>query len=110
MSDRESGRRPFILKTCAGIAAALVPTVIGLADATAEEPHQSGGNSYTMPASVKGCGTCEFWGGQRRVSKDGKTITSTGLGWCNNARSDHYQELTRPDHVMDTWKKWSVLG
>jgi len=116
MREMDSGRRPFILKTCAGLAAALVPTVIGSADAAAQEHHhgmmmgQSSADGYTMPASAKGCGTCEFWGGPRRVSKDGKTITFIGLGWCNNAKSDNYQKMTGPEHFMGTWRKWSVLG
>jgi len=111
MSEMEIRRRPFILKTGVGLVAAFVSTLIGPADATAQEmKNQSGSDGYTMLTSVQGCGTCEFWGGQRRVSKDGKTITFTGPGWCNNAKSDHYLTLTRPNHVMGTWRKWSVLG
>ena len=116
MPEMKTDRRAFMLRTSAVMAAAIVPTVIGTADATAEE-HQHGmmtghiGNDgYTMPASVKGCGTCEFWGGPRRVSKDGKNITFTGLGWCNNAKCSGFQGMSSPDHQCGTWQNWSILG
>jgi hypothetical protein len=67
---------------------------------------------YVMATGIaKHCGTCEFWGGPRRISQDGKTITITGLGWCNNPKSPNYQKITTPDHgPMDTWRKWGALG
>ena len=119
MSETKFGRRPFIQKTCMLTAAALVgPTVIGAAlDATAQENHgtmpgHGGTDGYIMDSSVKGrCGTCDFWGGPRRVSEDGKTLTITGLGWCNNPKCPNHQKLTSPDHdCTGIWRKWSVLG
>lgn len=69
-------------------------------------------DGYVIESSLKKhCGTCEFWGGPRRVAESGKTITITGLGWCNNPASPNYQKQTSPDHgPMSTWKKWQVLG
>ena len=117
MNEMKTDRRAFMLKTSTVMAAAVVPTVIGTA--TAEEHQhgmmtgQIGSDGYTMPASVKGCGTCEAWGGTRRVSKDGKNITFTGLGWCNNAKCPGYQGMSSPDHQCQQgacWRKWIVLG
>ena len=39
MDERTSGRRPFIFKTCALMAASVVPAIIGAADASAQQPH-----------------------------------------------------------------------
>ncbi len=119
MIEMKTGRRPFMLKTCAIMAGALVgPAVIGTAvGAAAEERHDTmfghgGSDGYIIDASAKGhCGTCEFWGGPRRVSKDGKSLTITGLGWCNNPKCPGYQGMSSPDHQCHgTWQKWSILG
>ena len=65
---------------------------------------RGGSDGYIMDASVKlHCGTCEFWGGPRRVLEDSKTLTITALGWCNNPASPNYQKMTSPEHgPMDT--------
>lgn len=117
MSQKSSDRRTFIAKTCAAFAIALAGSAVRAVGAGAQENHETtlghgGSEGYIMDASVKKhCGTCEFWGGPRRISEDGKTITITGLGWCNNRASHNYQKLTSPEHgPMDTWRKWSVLG
>lgn len=119
MKESANGRRDF-LKRALGVAAT---TMAGGAFATRavageREGHDSdtlgkgGVNGYVMRSSVeKHCGTCEFWGGQRRVSKDGKHLTVTSLGWCNNPNSPNFRKMTSPEHgPMDVWKKWSVLG
>ena len=120
MSNIEMGRRPFMLKTCAAITGAIAgPAVIGSAlNAAAQEHHHEmmmgydGADGYVMQASTKTCGACEFWGGPRRVSKDGKTITFTGLGWCNNAKCPSFQGMSGPDHMChggSCWRKWAAL-
>jgi len=117
MDEMTSGRRPF-LKTCAVMAAAVVPTVIGTAEAATEEHHHgkmmgsSGADGYVMPSSTKMCGACDNWGGPRRISRDGKTITFTGLGWCNNPKCPDYQNMSGPDHMCHEgcWRKWGALG
>ena len=119
MTEMKSGRRPFLMNTCAVMAAALAGSaVIGTSvDAAAQESHKAmlgrgGSDGYIMDASVKEhCATCEFWGGPRRVSEDRKTLTMTGLGWCNNPKSANYQKMTSPDNgPMGVWRKWAVLG
>jgi len=118
MNQVNQDRRTFIARAFGGIAGAIVlPAAIGTAVAAAQESHeamlgQGGSDGYIIDASAKRrCGTCEFWGGPRRVSEDGKTLTITGLGWCNNPASPNYQKMTSPEHgPMDTWRKWRVLG
>ena len=119
MSEILLGRRPFVLKTCAMVAGAIAgPAVIGSSvEATAQEhDHEkmmgsSGADGYVLPAATKQCGACDFWGGPRRVSKDGKSITFTGLGWCNNAKCHDFQGMSGPDHGCGTcWRKWGALG
>lgn len=118
MKEMRVGRRPFIQRACALATAALVgPAVIGSAfDATAQESHETGRGGtegYIIDASVKErCGTCEFWGGPRRVSEDSKTLTITGLGWCNNSKCPNDGKLTSPDHTCaaGTWRKWGILA
>lgn len=64
-----------------------------------------------IPASAqKKCATCQYWGGVRKVSKDGETVTADGKGWCNNPDSPAYQKKTKPDQGAPVWEKWSVLG
>ncbi len=121
MSEIEIGRRPFMLKTCAIMAGAIAgPAVVGATvKAAADEHHHetmmghSGADGYVMPASAAKCGTCDFWGGPRRVSKDGKTVTFTGLGWCNNAKCPGFREMMGPDHMCQEGtcsRKWAALG
>lgn len=119
MNDVDNGRRIFLTKTCAVMVGALMgPALIGtvVAEAAAESHEtmlgRGGNDGYIMDTSVKlHCGTCEFWGGPRRVSEDTKTLTITGLGWCNNPASPNYQKMTSPEHgPMDTWRRWRVLG
>lgn len=57
------------------------------------------------------CITCEFWGGVRKVSKDGKMVIAQSVGWCNNPESKNYHNLTTPDAgPMPAWKKWVALN
>ncbi len=67
---------------------------------------------FTMDSAAKGqCATCRFWGGIRKVSEDGKTITTQSLGWCNNPKSMSYHKMTPPDFgPMKSWTKWEALG
>ena len=80
-----------------------------------EHHHHSGdeGDGVKISTSlVNTCGTCRYWGGMRKVSKDKQTIAIQSMGWCNNPQSMHYQTITEHDHVMmktQYWEKWSVL-
>jgi hypothetical protein len=119
MSEVKPDRRGFLVKSAAVLAASALGTTILRSLARGQEHMGAMGmmghgeaDGYVMPTSIgQHCGTCEFWGGPRRISPDGKTITTTGLGWCNNPSSPNYRKMTTPDHgPMDTWKKWGALG
>jgi len=70
-------------------------------------------DGITIPSYViNSCGTCEFWGGMRKVTEDKQAVKAQSMGWCNKPDSPNYQNLTSANHVMKksgVWKKWSVL-
>ncbi len=111
--NEQMERRAFLMATGA-LAAGSLLTVSAAGRAVAAEHAamgHGGVDGYVMDSTVEQhCATCEFWGGPRRLAADGKTITVTGLGWCNNPQSGNYQKLTSPEHgPMAVWKKWSLL-
>jgi hypothetical protein len=117
MTDLRNERRSFILQGCAAAAGSILGAgILSRAEAGEHAAHGALGHGsaegYVMDSQLaKHCATCEYWGGSRRVSQDGKTLLVTGLGWCNNPNSRNYQKLTSPEHgPMDAWKKWQVLG
>lgn len=78
-----------------------------------EHKHEAGVSEAgaTVAVTEKRCATCEFWGGMRHPSDDGKAVLALSQGWCNNPKSPNYKKLTVPDHgPMDTWQKWGALG
>ena len=111
MTNFKSERRLF-LERAAGVAATVVAGSVLATRAWAGEQGGHEGHSgllgtgavdgYEMSSGVDGrCATCEFWGGQRRRSESGATITVTGLGWCNNPKSPDYRKMTSPEHGPD---------
>lgn len=86
---------------------------MGATRAVAASEHPGGGSSeaFTIASDTKErCGTCEFWGGRRRVSADGETVLAESLGVCNNPASHNYQKVTTPETgPMPQWKKWGAL-
>jgi len=117
MTDFRADRRAFLMKSGAVAAGSVLAAgIVGKATA-AEHEHEHeqmgmmGHDGYVLDSSVtQRCGTCEFWGAPRRLAADGKTVTITGLGWCNNPKSPNYQKMTSPEHgPMAVWKKWSLL-
>ena len=118
MTKSTNERRIFLTRAMGVAATALTGVVLSSRTLAAEHgsDHDAlghgGSDGYVMSSSIEQhCASCEFWGGQRRVSEDGKEITVGGLGWCNNSESPNYQKLTSPEHgPMETWRKWSVLG
>jgi hypothetical protein len=84
-----------------------------VADAAEPHAHLAGGDGLTLDASTTHrCGTCEFWGGMRKLAADRKLVTAQSMGWCNNPKSPQHQKLTPPDHEMKMsgiWKKWGAL-
>jgi hypothetical protein len=105
-------RRSFL--THAGTLA-LGVTVLGplVADAAEPHAHAAGGEGLALEASMTSrCGTCEFWGGMRKLAADRKLVTAQSMGWCNNPKSPQHQKLTAPDHEMNlsgVWTKWGAL-
>lgn len=95
----------------------LVGTVAlgSLAAHAAEHEHEHGGagNGLVVDAAAENtCGTCQFWGGMRKISEDRMTVVAQSMGWCNNPDSPNHQKLTAADHQMKKagiWKKWPAL-
>ncbi|MBK7972312.1 MAG: hypothetical protein IPK07_03185 [Deltaproteobacteria bacterium] len=115
MRNTDIDRRDLLrAAVVAGAGVAFVSTA--LAESSAEEHMgalgHGGDDGYVVSASLtQHCATCDNWGGQRRISADGTTITVTGLGWCNNRESRNFRRMTSPDHgPMKVWRKWGVLN
>ena len=70
------------------------------------------GLKYEMPSVTEGkCATCSYWGGIRKLSKDGKSVISQSLGYCNNPESHNYHKTTTPETgPMKKWRKWEVIS
>lgn len=105
-----SDRRHFILRS----GSIAVGTLVGgiLLSPHRANAHELAGEFYQLSTDTEGkCGTCEYWGGLRKVAEDKKSVLIQSLGWCNNSKSPHYQQLTTPETgPMASWKKWGVLG
>ncbi|HKV54494.1 MAG TPA: hypothetical protein VJN94_07600 [Candidatus Binataceae bacterium] len=122
MNELKTDRRRFVVKTAAILLGSmLIPVTARRAAGAGNGAMKMGGmpmmgeggvEGYIMNTSVTNhCGTCEYWGGPRRLSADGKTLTISGLGWCNNPDSPNYRKQTTPDHgPMSTWCKWRALS
>ncbi len=103
-SVKPSNRRNFILRTTQLAVGGLLASQVIASNASE--------TGFVMDASKPSvCGTCQFWGGQRLISEDGKSVEITSLGWCNNPKSPNYRKTTSPETgPMNVWEKWSVLG
>lgn len=99
---QKSSRRSFIRRTGQLVVGGVLGVAVSRANATA---------GFDMSSSTQGkCATCKFWGGIRRVSQDGQTVTAESLGWCNNPESKMYQKTTTPETgPMKSWRKWDAL-
>jgi hypothetical protein len=99
-------------------AGALVASALPVAPAVAEEAMDmhaapSADGEALSAATEDRCGTCQFWGGMRKISSDHKSVFAQSLGWCNNPKSPNYQKLTNATHQMTNagiWTKWPALG
>jgi len=112
MSD--DSRRNFLsvsAKLLAGTAA--LASVGSYAGSHEHHEHGGSGDGIAIDASsTDTCGTCQFWGGMRKVSKDKTMVKAQSMGWCNNPDSMNYQKLTSADHLMKKtgmWKQWAAL-
>ena len=115
MMDRNEERRAFLIKTGTALAGTVlamraIPSTFA-AEHEMAMTGEGGADGYVIQSNLaQRCATCEFWGGPRRLARDGKSITVTGLGWCNNPNSENYQKITSPEHgPMAVWKKWQVI-
>lgn len=64
-----------------------------------------------VEAATKFCVTCEYWGGIRQISEDGKGVAGSSMGWCNNPQSHNYRKMTKPNAgPMIAWKQWGALS
>lgn len=102
---KQTNRRQFLGKTgklmaFAALGSGVVATAAGA------------GLRYEMSSTTEGkCATCSYWGGIRKLSKDGKTVISQSLGYCNNPESHNYRKTTTPETgPMKKWKKWEVIS
>ena len=79
------------------------------AEHTAEHAVSASTTAFSISADGR-CGTCQFWGGRRRVSDDGKAVLAESLGTCNNPPSHNFRKVTTPETgPMPLWKKWEAL-
>ena len=99
------GRRQFL-----GTTGALATTVALGGALTASTANA--GLKFDMSSTTEGkCATCKYWGGIRKLSKDGETVTAQSLGYCNNPESHNYHKTTTPETgPMKMWKKWGAIS
>ena len=107
-------RRNFL--TTAGTLLVGTATLGSIAAYAAEEDapmHKASGDGLALDAASRNmCGTCQFWGGMRKISEDKKEVIVQSMDWCNNPDSPDHQKLTAADHQMNKpgiWKKWPAL-
>lgn len=98
----KTNRREFLQKG-ALIATA---TAIAASSANAQSP-----DFMTVSARTRDrCATCAYWGGQRTLSEDRRTVEVRSFGVCNNQSSPMYRTTTSAEHgPMDVWVKWPAL-
>ena len=104
MDRTKLNRRELIGKTGALFALA---TAGGIASSSAKA-----GLHFEMSSDVEGqCATCNYWGGIRKISEDGKTVSAQSLGYCNNPESHNYHKTTTPETgPMKKWLKWGAIS
>ena len=111
MSDES--RRNFLSSSAKLLAGSAVFASVGTYAGSHQHDHHGAGDGMAIDAAANDtCGTCQFWGGMRKISEDKKTVKAQSMGWCNNPDSMNYQKLTSADHKMKKtgiWKKWAAL-
>jgi hypothetical protein len=114
MMDKD--RRNLVLAGGGLATGALLAGMLPVAQASAEEhAHTSASaDGESLDAGMQSrCGTCQFWGGMRKISADHKSVFAQSLGWCNNPKSPNYGKLTNAQHEMTDpgiWTKWPALA
>jgi hypothetical protein len=113
----DKDRRNLLLTGGSLAAGALLAGSLPVAQAAAEEAthaHAPSADGEPLDAGAQNqCGTCQFWGGMRKISADHKSVFAQSLGWCNNPKSPNYGKLTNAHHEMTDpgiWTKWPALA
>jgi len=113
----DKDRRKLVLAGGGLATGALLAGVLPVAQAAAEEAHEHATASVdgeSLDAGTQNrCGTCQFWGGMRKISADHMSVFAQSLGWCNNPKSSNYGKLTNAQHEMadpGIWTKWPALA
>ncbi len=111
----DQNRRTFGMQM-AGIAAA---AAAGIGTAEAAGPHHEAeisgpaADGWKLATDTKSqCGTCQFWGGMRKITDDKQELVAVGLGWCNNSDCPNYHAMTAAVHEAaghNCWTKWGAL-
>ena len=106
-------RRDFLATSAKFLAGSAAIAAGGVMAGSHEQQPGISSDGMIIDASAKDkCGTCQYWGGMRKASKDKKQVTAQSMGWCNNPNSMSYQKLTPADKIMKKqgiWKKWAAL-
>ena len=119
-------RRKFIFRTTQAVAGTVLaagaissiasdPTPVvddaGVSSPVVDNVLDNSDPSFVMNSMTPNvCGTCQYWGAQRRVSEDGKSVTIDSLGWCNNRKSPNFRKTTGPQTgPMKVWEQWAAL-
>ena len=66
----------------------------------------------SVSITVKWCATCQYWQGERVLSKDGKKVeykSSNTKGTCTNFKSPYNNKPVSPIQSCGQWAKWSVI-
>jgi hypothetical protein len=111
MSDQS--RRNFLAASAKFVAGSAVLASAGVLASSHEQQHAAAGDGMSIDAAARDtCGTCQYWGGMRKLSKEKLSVSAQSMGWCNNPKSMNYHKLTAADHVMKKpgmWKKWAAI-
>lgn len=75
-----------------------------------------GGNdaaAASFAANDRRCATCDFWGGQRSLAADRRSVTTAdgATGICNNPQSPLFNRQARADQVFaNGYRRWRELA
>jgi hypothetical protein len=67
----------------------------------------------SFAASDRRCATCDFWGGQRSLAADRRSVTTAdgATGICNNPQSPLFNRQARADQVFPNgYQRWRELA
>ena len=100
MTERQAQRRGF-LGVMSGCASALLAGV----------PRDAGAAIFVV--TDQRCATCNFWGGQRNLAADRRSVTTAdgATGICGNPQSPLFNRQARADQLFaNGYRRWRELG